>query len=208
MADATALAAALKTPEGMSLRDAVTDHVRAAFGEAVAALRRAAMSRRDALDTASVAAAKPPSDLVAFRAIVEKAKAALDGAWIEEAGRATEAARRLAGALNEATFPASMAADLHALEGDVSAAARAAQSRPADVDRAAREYHKALIADAYERARVEAGSSSGETWRAPRRTTRGSTRCSPRSRPTRSCARFGTSSTAAASASSPSRRRR
>src|SRR5207247_11136522 len=51
VADANALAAALKTPEGVSLRDGVTDHVRAAFGEAVSALRRAAMGRRDALDS-------------------------------------------------------------------------------------------------------------------------------------------------------------
>ncbi len=153
-----ALCELLRTPEGSTvrMRRVVTEAVRAPFAEAVARLRREALERRDVLDSAADVSAKPPSDLEAFRTIVERAEKALDPAWGEEATKATETARRLAGLLLEDSFAPGFAADLRALDTDVRAATRAVLSRPGDVHKMRVEYHRALLGASYERSRIEA----------------------------------------------------
>ena len=152
-----ALCKALRTSEGssISMRRTVTELVRAPFGEAIRALRREALERRDTLDAAAEVASKPPTDLLAFKAQVERSEAALDKAWGEDATKGAEAARRLSGLLLEDSLLPASVDDLRALDADVRSAQRAAATRPADVRRARVEYHKRLLSEAYERARIE-----------------------------------------------------
>lgn len=156
--DVDALCELLRTPEGSTvrMRRLVTEAIRAPLAEAVAALRREALERRDVLDSAADVAAKPPTDLEAFRATVERAEQALDAGFAEQATKAAEAARRLAGLLLEDSFAPGFAADLRALDTDVRAATRAVLSRAGDVHKVRVEFHRGLLGAAYERSRIEA----------------------------------------------------
>jgi outer membrane protein assembly factor BamB/tetratricopeptide (TPR) repeat protein len=154
---AEALADHLKSREGPSAASTVTAIVKVPFAEAVASLRRDAMSRRDALDLAEQAAQRPPASLEHFAEVLARAKTALDPAWVASASRAARAARRLAAVLDPSAMFSALGADVRAVEGDVQAAERAIASRARSLEKGAREYHRALIEDAYERARIDAG---------------------------------------------------
>jgi hypothetical protein len=157
--DLEALAIVLKTPEGAPLRSETVERLRTVLPEGVSALRRAAQERRDVLDLAAVSASKPLTSLARFDEIVTRAKAALDPSWAPLAMKALEATRRVWQICGDAAFGPGVADDLRAMEGDIQAASRAATSRGKDVEQAYRELHRAKISEAYERARIEAGSA-------------------------------------------------
>ena len=150
------LATALKSPDGEPQRGVSTQMIRGPLSDAVAALRREAQSRRDALDLAAAAGLKPPADPAALEAIVEKARSSLDPAWVDAAEHAARAVRRLASLLDESAFSVTFSGDIRSIEGDIAAAARAVAARPKEVDRARRELHRVRILSAYEKARVDA----------------------------------------------------
>ena len=158
LADAEALIDLLRTPDAASdkVRKDVSTRLRLPFADAVASLRREATERRDALDSAPMAAAKPPADLETFRGVVERATSALDPAWSASAKRAAAIARRLGSLLLETNLTAGLSGDLLGVDSDVESLARAVAARPRDVERARRELHRAMVVDAYDRARIDA----------------------------------------------------
>ncbi len=158
-AELDALVVALRAPEAVPLRGETIERLRFTFPEALGALRRSALERRDALDLAASASQRLPANLPRFEEIVEKARAALDPAWGPLAAKASQALRRLGDAVGESAFGPAASEDLRCLEQDVRLAVADAGLRGPDVDRARRELHRMRLTAAYEAARIEAASA-------------------------------------------------
>jgi tetratricopeptide (TPR) repeat protein/outer membrane protein assembly factor BamB len=137
------------------LRGEIAAMLRLKFADAVSALRREAVSRRDALDAAQAASERPPTTEIAARAVLERARAALDPKWAPLARHAVDVARKLVSILGTAWAGSQTDDDLRFLETDVDAASRAVTSRAGDVIRLAREHHRLRIEETSERARTE-----------------------------------------------------
>ncbi|HVG94770.1 MAG TPA: PQQ-binding-like beta-propeller repeat protein [Planctomycetota bacterium] len=151
------IAAAVRAlPAGAAQRRTVADGLREPFGVALNALRRAALERRDALNAAPALVERPPADTEAFRSILDRATAATDPAFAEHARASAAAARDLANALPEVVASQEVRTELRAVESDVESFVKAVSGRAGDLDAARRELHRALVVDAYEKARSEA----------------------------------------------------
>ncbi len=159
VAEAEALVQALIGTEGGvdAARKPIERRIALPLADAFGALRLEAFTRRDAIETARIAATKPPATLDAFRDVVERAQAALDPTWPETAAAALGTAKRLVAALDmEGSLGGRLTVDLRASEAAVASLHRGIGERRLDVQAAYREHHRLLVLHAYEKARVEA----------------------------------------------------